>query len=66
MLRGFASRAKAFRRDRRGATAVEYGLLLAGIAVALILSAQTFAGEVTRLQNEVVDALATAETADDE
>jgi pilus assembly protein Flp/PilA len=32
----FASRAAAFAADQRGATAIEYGLIAAGISVAII------------------------------
>ena len=40
---------KAFAADRSGATAIEYGLIALGIAVAIIASVQTLGGDVTNI-----------------
>ncbi len=36
---------KSFGRDNRGATAIEYGLIAAGLAVAIIAGYQAWKGE---------------------
>lgn len=42
-------------RDRRGATAVEYGFILALIVIAIIASIQGLAGANTGMWNKVSD-----------
>jgi pilus assembly protein Flp/PilA len=41
--------ARAARREDRGASAVEYGLLIAGIAAVIAVAVYTFGGGVNRL-----------------
>lgn len=58
VLRGdFAAR---FDREEEGATAVEYGLMVALIAVAIITVVTTMGTELTRLFQIVADALTAA------
>ena len=45
------------RRDERGATAVEYGLLVGLIAVAIIATVSLLGGELDALFQDVRDAL---------
>ncbi|MHA1544133.1 MAG: Flp family type IVb pilin [Alphaproteobacteria bacterium] len=52
---------KILRRDTRGATAVEYGLIVALIAVAAIASMQTLGLSLTDFYTFVNDKLDTAE-----
>ena len=40
-MKNFMKQAKAFIRDEEGASAVEYGLLIAGIAVAVMAAIYT-------------------------
>ena len=47
----------AFLRDEEGATAIEYGLIAALIAVVILASVQQFAEEVTGLFTTVGDAV---------
>ncbi|ODP37892.1 Flp family type IVb pilin [Sphingomonas turrisvirgatae] len=42
-------------RDRKGATAVEYGFILALIVIAIIASIQGLAGATTGMWNNVTD-----------
>lgn len=42
-------------RDRKGATAVEYGFILALIVIAIIASIQGLAGTTTGMWNNVSD-----------
>lgn len=44
-LKSYVAKHEA-RRDEVGATAVEYALLTAGIAVGLLVAVQTFGGEL--------------------
>lgn len=44
-------------RDERGATAVEYGLLVALIAAVIITAVATLGGQINDAFNAVVDAL---------
>ena len=46
-----------FSRDRRGATAIEYGLLAALIAVALIASLQSVSTRISGVYSEISDAM---------
>lgn len=50
-------------RDERGATAIEYGLIGAGIAVAIIGGLSLFASEGTGVFNIAMDAVSAALTA---
>ena len=47
-------------RDTRGATAVEYGLILALIFLAMIGAVQTFGTEVTAMWTLVSDTIVTS------
>ena len=42
-------------RDRRGATAVEYGLILALLVVAMIASLTTVATKTSQMWNNIAD-----------
>jgi pilus assembly protein Flp/PilA len=44
-----------FRRDEEGATAIEYGLICAGIAVAIIAVIQALGGNLLALLQKLVD-----------
>ena len=46
------------RRDERGATAVEYGLMVAFIAIAIVTAVQAFGQTVAGGFQPVIDALA--------
>ena len=50
-------RLKEVLQDRRGATAVEYGLILALIFLAMVAAVQGLAGETTKMWNNVSDAV---------
>lgn len=41
--------------DRRGATAVEYGFILAMVVLAMMIALQLLAGEVTETWNDIAD-----------
>lgn len=47
------ARLSAFREDDRGATAIEYGLIAALIAVAAVAGMNNFAGELSKMWNYV-------------
>jgi pilus assembly protein Flp/PilA len=44
---------KRFARDESGATAIEYGLIAAGIAVAIITAVQTLGGTLNSVFTDV-------------
>ncbi|MBF0093099.1 MAG: Flp family type IVb pilin [Alphaproteobacteria bacterium] len=48
-LNGFASKARAFLADESGATAIEYGLIAAGIAVAIVTAVFTIGDDLNDL-----------------
>ena len=43
----------AFRQDVSGATAIEYGLIAAGIGLVVLLAAQTLGGQLEALFTEI-------------
>lgn len=47
-------------RDRSGATAMEYSLIVAGIALTIITALSLFADEGTGIFNQAMDAASTA------
>jgi pilus assembly protein Flp/PilA len=47
-----------FLRDESGATAIEYGLIAAGIAVVIITAVQTIGGNLNSTFNAVATAVA--------
>jgi pilus assembly protein Flp/PilA len=47
-----------FFKDEEGATAVEYGLMVAGIAVAIIVIVFTLGGQISALFQRVSNAIA--------
>jgi pilus assembly protein Flp/PilA len=51
---------KRFIRDESGATAIEYGLIAALLAVAIIASLQLVGGELTKTFTKVQTSLSTA------
>lgn len=51
-----------FLRDRKGATAIEYGLIGALISIAIIGGLQAFASEGTGVFNVAMDAVSAALT----
>jgi pilus assembly protein Flp/PilA len=60
MLYYMRMRIQAMSRNERGASAVEYGLLVGLIAVAIIVTVGLLGGELDRLFNMVEDSLADA------
>jgi pilus assembly protein Flp/PilA len=53
---GFAAKERL--RDEKGATAVEYGIMVALIAVAIIVAVTALGGQLTTLFDNVKDQLA--------
>jgi len=51
---------RRFLADQSGATAIEYGLIAAGISVAIIAAVQSLGGRVGTTFNNVSSALANA------
>jgi pilus assembly protein Flp/PilA len=51
---------KRFVRDESGATAIEYGLIAAGISVAIIAAVQSLGGRIGTTFNNVASTLANA------
>lgn len=51
------AKVKAFLMDEEGASAVEYGLLVAGIAIAALTAIQLVGTNLTALFNQVAGAL---------
>ncbi len=51
---------RARRRDERGASAVEYGLLIAGIAAVIVLAVFAFGGGVLNLFESSCDSMSRA------
>ena len=51
---------KNFLRDQSGATAIEYGLIAAGISVAIIATVNTLGGQLKNTFNTVSTQLGTA------
>lgn len=49
MLLKLISKTQAWKIDNQGATAIEYGLIAAGIAVAISAAVFAFGGELTTL-----------------
>jgi pilus assembly protein Flp/PilA len=49
---------RRLRQDERGATAVEYGLIVALMALAMLIGMQAFADETTAMWNEVGSSVA--------
>lgn len=46
-----------FLRDERGATAIEYGLIVALVFLAVVTSVNTFASNTNDMYSEIVSAL---------
>jgi len=51
---------RRFLADQSGATAIEYGLIAAGISVAIIAAVQSLGGRIRTTFNNVSSALANA------
>lgn len=51
---------KTFIRDESGATAIEYGLIAAGISVAIIAAVNTLGGRLTTTFTNVGNSLSSA------
>jgi len=51
---------KRFAKDESGATAIEYGLIAAGISVAIIAAVQSLGGRIGTTFNNVASTLANA------
>lgn len=49
--------AKAFARDERGATAIEYGLIVSLLFLAIITSVNAFATNTETMYSEITSAL---------
>ena len=58
MIAKLLSKAQKFRGDASGATAIEYGLIAAGIAVVIIGGLALVGGQLTTLFATIVAALA--------
>ena len=52
----------SFVKDESGATAIEYGLIAAGISVAIIFTVNTLGGQLKNTFNTVTTQLGTAGT----
>jgi pilus assembly protein Flp/PilA len=52
--------AKRFRRDESGATAIEYGLIAAGISVAIIATVKGLGSQLNATFSKITSQLATA------
>ncbi|HAK62402.1 MAG TPA: Flp family type IVb pilin [Alphaproteobacteria bacterium] len=50
----------AFKQDISGATAIEYGLIAAGIGLVVLVAAQTLGGELATLFGTIGDGLSGA------
>ena len=59
-MRELASRLNDFRRDERGATAIEYGLIAAMIAVGIIIAMTAFGAGLSNMFNYVAERSADA------
>ena len=55
-----ATKIRMLRDDRRGATAVEYGIIAAGISVAIIGSLTVVGNEVSTIYNTISTAVSSA------
>jgi pilus assembly protein Flp/PilA len=55
--KGTISRLGALRRDERGATAVEYGLLVAGLALAILTAVGAVGTNISGVMTKVSNAL---------
>jgi pilus assembly protein Flp/PilA len=53
MLAFFSNAAAKVRRDEKGATAVEYGIMVALIAVVIIVAVTLLGGNLTAMFNDV-------------
>lgn len=62
MLASFRASLARFARDEAGATAIEYGLLAAGISVAIIAIVFTIGGDLQTTFKTVSDCLKTPST----
>ena len=51
---------KNFLADERGATAVEYGLIVAGIFLAILSAVNLFAGNATNMFDNIANTLGAA------
>jgi len=51
---------QSFRKDEDGATAIEYGLIAAGISLAILAAVVAFGGDLEALFGELSGALDTA------
>ncbi len=49
-----------FWRDRSGATAIEYGLIVAGVAIAVISVVNSIGGQLENTYSDVADNLSNA------
>ncbi len=47
------AKVQSFRSDERGATAIEYGLIAAGIAVAISVAVFAFGGDLSTLFDDM-------------
>jgi pilus assembly protein Flp/PilA len=57
-VRSFGRLVRHFRADERGATAIEYGLIAAGIAVAIVVTVQGLGTQIkTALWDKVGNAM---------
>ncbi len=57
---------EAFARDESGATAIEYGLIAAGISVAIIGTVYTLGEELTGTFQDIIDEMTGAGGDDDQ
>lgn len=58
-MRGFNT-IKRLLRDKRGATAIEYGLIISLIVIAIVASINSFAGQEVTMWNNVSSQASTA------
>ncbi|NCC21518.1 MAG: Flp family type IVb pilin [Alphaproteobacteria bacterium] len=52
---------QAFRKDEKGATAIEYGLIAGGISLAIVAAVFAFGNDLGNMFNTIGDAMSAAE-----
>ena len=57
MFREIAARLREFRHDNRGATAIEYGLIVALISIAIVAALSTLSGNMRTVYTTIANAM---------
>ncbi|MFN3701061.1 MAG: Flp family type IVb pilin [Alphaproteobacteria bacterium] len=66
MLKQIFAWKEAYLKDESGATAIEYGLIAAGIALAIAASVFAFGGDLSEMFGKMETAMSSANTATEE